>query len=138
MASTYTYDESETAARDKVRGLIGDVQGKDNTDIERVSDQVLDALLVLWATDPDAGVLRSAVEAARLRYAKVAGQKGNVERAPGLEPERRFERLRQIWLDLKAKLDGTDGSGGVPIMKPHDTFPCNVERARIGSLDEQA
>jgi hypothetical protein len=134
MAETYTYDPVESTPKDRVRGLIGDVGGKDQEPRERVSDERIAALLVIFEDEDDVE-LRAAVEAARTRYRAVAGQKSGNERAPGLEPNRRFERLRQVWLDLKAKLDGTD-TDGVPIMTAHDTFPCNVIPAKIGALDE--
>lgn len=132
----YTYNEAETTAKDRVRGLIGDVSGKDQQPSERVSDELIAAYLSIFSGDEDGGELRAAVECARTRYRLVAGQKDNNARAPGLEPERRFERLRQVWEDLQARLSGTDGSGGPPIMTPADTFPCGVRPAKIGALDE--
>lgn len=137
MADDYTYDPAESSPKDKVRGLIGDVQAKDNAGpSDRVSDEKILALLTAFAADEDAGILRAAVEAARIRYRAVAGQKGANDRAPGLEPERRFQRLRQVWEDLKAQLDGTDQPTGPPIMTVGGAFPCGVKQAKIGALDE--
>lgn len=134
MADTYTYDPAESTAKDRVRGLIGDISARDQNADERISDEKIADLLTDFAADTDPE-LSAAVEAARIRYRAVAGQKGNA-RAQGLEPDRRFERLRLVWLDLRNRLQGNESAGGAPIMSGGEAWPCDIQQVKIGILDE--
>lgn len=133
MAS-YTYDAAEPTARDRVRGLAGDTSATDQDRAERVCDEFIDGLLAANGVDE----LAAAIVCVERRAAAIAGQKSNAEMAPGLETQRRFDRLQALLKDLRKRQAGTAGAP-LPSMSMagliSDPSSTAVEMPRLGALD---
>lgn len=128
---TWTYSESETTDRDRIRGKIGDT----NTNRQLLADETIDSVLVDYPT-----VITAAIECCRRIIAKKAG---DVDRsAIGMSSSR--SQVVTHYQDLIEQLQqelGTQAemyAGGASIADA-DTFRANTDYptppVTIGGMD---
>ncbi len=107
---TWSYDESESTGRDRVRGMIGDIDTED----QLLSNETIDAILVRFV-----GELASAVECVRRILAKIARDIDTSGAGITSSRAQKTQHYRDLLADLQGQLGvyAETYTGGVSVAR---------------------
>lgn len=131
MTGTYTYDAAQPTAKDRVRGLIGDVDSGTSHLRHRISDEVIAAKLA----EHGGNELLAAIACARLLLASFAPAGDSHERAPGLGINLQYGRVSKLIADLERQARGGASTSAPRFEAPPPTGGPSVRLPHLGVLD---